>query len=243
MTALPPPVARFRNLVDTRILVETVLIDTTAVMRRPGMPPIPLEIRMAHRLGHDCSSTTSGSVVAWSRSALGSDAYVDGHGLMKVGPSVQTGPHFDQGALIALWGEALGFPSAWEHRDDVRLGSGGLHHRAAHRPGARRRDPDHRWVRPSDRVPCDVRGRSLQVDGPEGSLDRAVEQLAPLRGRGARARQVHGPVGGQPRPWIDIRTGALSGIAMVDDALRLGRDALHAARPQLATSGRRGAAP
>lgn len=41
-------------------------------------------------------------------------AYVGGHGLMKVGPSAQTGVGFDQAALIALWGEALGFPSAWE---------------------------------------------------------------------------------------------------------------------------------
>jgi hypothetical protein len=38
---------------------------------------------------------------------------------MLVGRSVQTGPTFDQGARIAMWGEALVFPGAWLSRDDV----------------------------------------------------------------------------------------------------------------------------
>ena len=88
-------------------------------MRRPGMPRIPLEIRMAHRLGYEFVHD-----IRIGRGALsfrfGLDAYVGGHGLMKVGPSVQTGVEFDQGALIALWGEALGFPAAWETRSDIR---------------------------------------------------------------------------------------------------------------------------
>ena len=119
MTALPQPVARFRDLVDDTIPVETVVIEATAVMRRPGVPPIPLEIRMAHRLGYEFVHDIRLGRGRYSF-RFGLDAYIGGHGLMKVGPWIQTGAPFDQGALIALWGEALGFPSAWEHRDDVR---------------------------------------------------------------------------------------------------------------------------
>src|SRR3954451_8059495 len=117
--ALPPPVARFRDLARNDVPIETVVIETSAVMRRPRVPPIPLEIRMAHRLGHDfVHQIRIGR--GWLSFEFGLDAYVDGRGLMKIGPSIDAGPHFDQGALIALWGEALGFPSAWEHRNDVR---------------------------------------------------------------------------------------------------------------------------
>jgi hypothetical protein len=118
---LPRPVARFRAeaMKDGQAVVETVLIETTAWMRRPGMPRMPLEIRMAHRLGREFVHDIR---IGPGRLSFrfGLDAYVDGHGLMKVGPSVQTGVEFDQGALIALWGEGLGFPSAWENREDVR---------------------------------------------------------------------------------------------------------------------------
>src|SRR6188508_1542026 len=138
---LPAPVARFRAIaVDGGPqVVETVAIETTAWMRRPRMPRIPLEIRMAHRLGYEFVHE-----IRIGRGALsfrfGLDAYVDGHGLMKVGPSVQTGIEFDQGALIALWGEALCFPAAWERRTDIRW-----------------EDVDERTVR-------------LVVDGPEGEI-------------------------------------------------------------------------
>ena len=39
---------------------------------------------------------------------------------MRVGRSVEAGPTFDQGALIAMWGEALVFPGSWSDRADVR---------------------------------------------------------------------------------------------------------------------------
>ena len=121
MTTLPGPVARFVDRATAAHLdpIDTVVIETTAWMRRPMLPPIPLAIRMSHQLGvafvHE---------IRVGRGALsvrfGLDAYVDGHGLMQVGPSVQTGPTFDQGALIAMWGEALTFPTSWLERGDVR---------------------------------------------------------------------------------------------------------------------------
>ncbi len=74
---------------------------------------------MFHRVGHAFVHDIRLGVGPLSF-RMGLDAYVDGRGLMKIGPSVRRGVEFDQGALIALWGEALGFPSAWEGRDDVR---------------------------------------------------------------------------------------------------------------------------
>jgi hypothetical protein len=117
---LPAPVARFiaGAVPASTPRTRTVVLETTAWMSRPGMPRIPLTIRMSHVLGeafvHD---------IRIGRSPLafrfGLDAFVDGQGLVRIGRSVSSGPRIDQGALIAMWGEALVFPSAWLGRPDV----------------------------------------------------------------------------------------------------------------------------
>jgi hypothetical protein len=118
---LPVPVARFVELAAEAHSgpFKTVALDTTAWMRRPGLPPIPLEIRMLHRLGegfvHDIRIGRRPLSVRF-----GLDAFVDRRGAMKVGRSVKLGPTYDRGALIAMWAEALTFPSAWLDRTDVR---------------------------------------------------------------------------------------------------------------------------
>ena len=150
--ARPEPVARFALAGEGgHRAVETVVIETRAWMSRPGMPRIPLEIRMAHRLGYEFVHD-----IRIGRGRLsfrfGLDAYVGGHGLMKVGPAVHTGVEFDQGALIALWGEALGFPAAWETRTDIRWDGVDERHGPAHRQGTRRGDPDHRGLRSPTRA-------------------------------------------------------------------------------------------
>ena len=227
VTALPAPVARFRDvaLAGNPPAVETVAIKTTAWMRRPGMPRIPLEIRMIHRLGHDFVHDIR---VGRGRLSFrfGLDAYVDGHGLMKVGPAVQSGIEFDQGALIALWGEALGFPSAWQDRSDIR------------------------WE------PVDDQTAILVVPGPEGDIpitvgfdpatglpayceaDRYKATGPKVHWRGASSdwRRFEGGVlapgrftvqwADEPFPWIDIRTKAVRVNVPVDGALELGRRAL-----------------
>lgn len=121
MTTLPAPVERFREAALREGLtdIETLVIETAGRMRRPGTLRIPLRVRMVHRLGHEFAHEIRIGVGRLSF-RFGLDAYVDGHGVMRIGPSVQTGVEFDQGALIALWGEALGFPSAWMDRPDVR---------------------------------------------------------------------------------------------------------------------------
>ena len=121
MSSLPEPVERFVELVsgDRAPHVSTLVLETDAWMRRPMLPPIPLTVRMSHHLGEAFVHRIR---VGRGRFSIpfGMDAYVDGHGLMQVGPSVQVGPTYDDGALIAMWGEALVFPSAWVDRPDVR---------------------------------------------------------------------------------------------------------------------------
>jgi hypothetical protein len=155
---------------------------------------------------------------------LGLDAYVDGHGLMKIGPSVQTGVEFDQGALIALWGEALGFPSAWEGRDDVR------------------------WEAVDDQTAI------LVVDGPEGEIpitvgfdratgcpafceaDRYKAKGPKVRWRGASSdwrrfdgvlapRRFSAAWADEPYPWLEIRIDSLRVNVPVDERLDEGRAA------------------
>ena len=121
MSSLPEPVARFVELVSGSggPQISTLVLETDAWMRRPKLPPIPLAIRMSHRFGEAFVHR-----IRIGRGPLsipfGMDAYVDGRGLMKIGPAVEMGPTYDEGALIAMWGEALVFPSAWLERPDVR---------------------------------------------------------------------------------------------------------------------------
>lgn len=118
---LPAPVARFVEIAAEAHSgpFRTVELETTAWMRRPGMPPIPLEIDMVHRLGegfvHDIRIGRRPLAVR-----VGLDAFVDGQGVVRIGRSVKRGSTYDRGALIAMWGEALVFPPAWLDRADVR---------------------------------------------------------------------------------------------------------------------------
>jgi hypothetical protein len=222
---LPAPVARFRELAlegAPPAVVETVAIECRATMRRPRMPRIPLRIRMFHRVGRAFVHDIRMGVGPFSF-RIGLDAYVDGHGLMKIGPSVQTGVEFDQGALIALWGEALGFPSAWEGRDDVR------------------------WE------PVDDATALLVVAGPEGEIpitvgfdpatghpafceaDRYKAKGPKVRWRGTSTdwRRFDGGVlsparysaawADEPYPWLEIEITSVRVNEPVDAKLALGR--------------------
>jgi uncharacterized protein DUF6544 len=118
---LPACVARFVELSAEAHSgpFRTVALRTTAWMHRPGLPLIPLDIRMVHRLGdafvHDIRIGRRPVSVR-----VGLDAFVDGRGVMRIGRTLKRGPSYDRGALIAMWAEALTFPSAWLDRTDVR---------------------------------------------------------------------------------------------------------------------------
>src|SRR4249920_3077363 len=82
-TPLPAPVARFVELVTGRGAprIETLVLETDAWMRRPKMPPIPLAIRMSHRLGESFVHRIRVGRGPCSFQ-FGMDAFIDGRGLV-----------------------------------------------------------------------------------------------------------------------------------------------------------------
>jgi uncharacterized protein DUF6544 len=229
MTTLPAPVARFRAFVGDEgpRPVETVAVETRAWMRRPGMPRIPLEIRMAHRLGYEFVHD-----IRIGRGRLsfrfGLDAYVGGHGLMKVGPSLQTGVEFDQGALIALWGEALGFPTAWEKRTDIRWEPIDEHTARLIVPGPEGEIPIAVDFDPDTGFPASCTADRYKATGPKVSWTGRYSDWRRFEGGVLAPGHFDVQWADEPYPWIEIETVSLSVNAPVDEALRLGRDAFRA---------------
>jgi hypothetical protein len=202
-------------------------------MRRPGMPPIPLRITMSHRLGdafvHDIRVG-----VGRASFRFGLDAYVNGRGVMRVGPSVQAGPEFDQGALIALWGEALNFPAAWDRRPDIRWRPIDEHAATLVIPGE------------DDEIPIGVTFDALTgyPTSCEANRHKGTGGKVPWRGTSSKWRRFDGGVlapgrfqvkwSDEPRPWLDIVVDSVVVNAPVDAALEMARRVLASApRPRL----------
>jgi hypothetical protein len=230
MIELPAPVARYRALAADGAprVVETLAIETTAWMRRPWMPRIPLEIRMAHRLGYEFVHE-----IRIGRGALsfrfGLDAYVGGHGLMKVGPSLQTGIEFDQGALIALWGEALGFPAAWERRTDICWEAVDEHTALLVVAGPEGKIPITVGFDPETGCATYCSAERYKAKGPKVGWTGRFGDWRRFPGGILAPGRFAVQWADEPYPWIEIRTTSVFVNAPVDDALRLGREAFRAA--------------
>ena len=229
MIDLPAPVARFRTLAAEQgaLAVETVSIETTAWMRRPRTPSIPLEIRMAHRLGYEFVHD-----IRIGRGALsfrfGLDAYVAGHGLMKVGPSVQTGVEFDQGALIALWGEALCFPAAWAERTDLRWEPVDGHTARLIVVGPEGEIPITVGFDPRTGYPAYCGADRYKAAGPKVGWIGRFSDWQRFDGNVLAPGRFEVQWADEPRPWIEIRTKTISVTAPIEDALQLGLQAFRA---------------
>jgi hypothetical protein len=241
---LPSPVARYRDLarVEGPRRVETVVLDMVGSMREQGWPRIPLEITMYHRLGHEfVHDIRVGRRPIAVR--LGLDAYVGGHGVVRIGPSLKTGSDVDRGTLVVLWTEALGFPSSWERRDDVH------------------------WE------PVDANASRLVVLTPGGDLAISVTfdlvTGCPLYYEADRHKEPGRKVGwrasatdwrrfdtgvlapgrfdaqwaDEPRPWIELRTRAVHVNAPVEEGLALARATANRAYARLAAVDHRGRRP
>jgi uncharacterized protein DUF6544 len=213
---LPAPVARFVAVAAPpgSPRIRTAVFDTVAWMWRPRMPRIPIAIRMTHLLGeafvHD---------IRIGRPPLafrfGVDAFVDGHALIRVGRAVQDGERIDQGALIAMWGEALVIPEAWMRRPDVAWESIDEHAARLIVPGPAgpvALDVD---FDPVTGLPTACRADRYKGDGP----------LTPWTGRWSRWRPSAGVLIprrmdvrwlDEPRPWLEIRVRHVVLDASVD---------------------------
>jgi hypothetical protein len=231
MTGLPRPVTRFLELAtrESPPPFETVALETAGLMRRPGLPGIPLRIRMSHRLGYEFAHQIRVGAGRLSLE-LGLDGYVDGRGLMKVGPAIQAGPEFDQGALIALWGEALVFRCSWEGRTDVRwdaidaaaarLVVAGP---AGELPMTVTFDPRTGWPTSCDALRHKGVGPLVGWRATYGAWRRYPDGvLAPGRVAAAWADE--------PRPWLELSVERLEPGAAVEDALGAARRALARSR-------------
>lgn len=229
VSMLPEPVARFRALADRggAPTIETMVIETRAWMRRPGWPRIPLEIRMVHRLGYEFVHD-----IRIGRGRLsfrfGLDAYVGRHGLMRVGPSVQTGVKFDQGALIALWGEALCFPSAWDARADIRWEPGDEDTSGLIVQGPEGELPITVGFDPDTGLPAYCTADRYRAKGPKVGWTGRFSEWRRFEGDVLAPGRYEVQWSDEPFPWIEIRTVSLSLNQVIDDALRLGRDAFRA---------------
>jgi uncharacterized protein DUF6544 len=206
VAALPEPVARFVALAAPSGAgrIRTVVLDTVASMCRPGIPGIPLAIRMTHELGeafvHD---------IRIGRPPLafrfGLDAFVDGHGIVRIGRTAQSGERIDQGALIAMWGEALVFTDAWMARPDVWWEPVDEHAARLWVPGPAGPLALDVGFSSATGLPSTCRADRYKGDGP----------LTPWMGRwshwrsGGRGvlipRRMDVRWLDEPRPWLDIR--------------------------------------
>ena len=217
---LPAPVARFAAAATpaSGARLRTVALETDAWMSRPGIPRIPLTIRMSHVLGeafvHD---------IRIGRSPLsfrfGLDAFVDDHGLVRIGRTVRFGPRIDQGTLVAMWGEALIFPEAWIGRPDVEWAPVGELTARLIVPGPSGPVSMDVEFDPATGLPSICRADRYKDDGPLTPWTGRWSDWRPV-GRGdlvpqrMRVRWLD-----EPKPWLDIRVRRVLIDAPVDAEL------------------------
>jgi len=98
---------------------ETAVIEGKARFRRDGKGWwLPIETMMWQRLGHDhvVDLRVGLGPLTFIR---GFDGYVDGTGFSRISHTLDMGPEIDQASMLFMWSEAILFPDAWRHRDDV----------------------------------------------------------------------------------------------------------------------------
>jgi len=81
-------------------------------MRRGLLPPVPLRMRSVARVGE---SFVNDIAMAWFGRPVVRvvDAFVEGHGITRIGTRSVIGEEIDQSANLFLWAEAIFVPSAF----------------------------------------------------------------------------------------------------------------------------------
>jgi hypothetical protein len=110
---LPAPVERFYRQVygDEIPVVETAVLSGRSTLRIAGIT-FPARWRFVHDAGdgyrHYIEATFFGLPLMKVN-----EHFRDGAGRMELPVGVEEGPAVDQGANLALWGEAIWFPTLW----------------------------------------------------------------------------------------------------------------------------------
>ena len=100
--------------------MDTHAMWSRPYMRRGPLPPVPLRMKSLARVGE---SFVNDIEVAWfGRPVLRVvDAFVEGHGITRIGSRSVIGEEIDQGANLFLWAEALLVPSAFGEGGSVAV--------------------------------------------------------------------------------------------------------------------------
>jgi hypothetical protein len=224
---LPTPVARW---LETAWLKRTDRLDTLALvgrarMRRGGIGArLPVRFRMTHVLGrhHVADMTVGIGPIALVRAM---DAYIDGHGISRVGHTVEDGPEIDQGAFLFLWAEAFLYPAAWAHLPGLRW-EGVNHHTALldlpFEGGLERAlvhfDPETAY--PSMFEASRYKGTGARIPWRVDYADWGWSNGLPVPRRGAVQWDD------EPAPWFEFRIDEALPEVPVTDELRHARDVL-----------------
>lgn len=111
---LPAPVDRFYRQVygDAVPVVETAVVSGRATMRIMGLT-FPARYRFIHDAGHGYRHYIEATFFGLPLMKV-NEHFLDGNGRMELPFGItENEPKVNQGANLALWGEAIWFPSLW----------------------------------------------------------------------------------------------------------------------------------
>ena len=111
---LPAPVARFyREIYGEEIpVIESAVISGRATLRPMGNITFPGRFRFTHITGQDYRHYIELTLFGLPIMKV-NERYIDGSALMELPFGEESGPKIDQGANLALWGEAVWMPALW----------------------------------------------------------------------------------------------------------------------------------
>lgn len=110
---LPAPVDRFYRQVygDEVPVVKTAVITGRASMRIAGIT-FPARFRFTHDAGNGYRHYIEATFLGLPLMKV-NEHFLNGIGRMELPIGVEEGPTINQGANLALWGEAIWFPTLW----------------------------------------------------------------------------------------------------------------------------------
>lgn len=166
--------------------VETFAFWARGRLRVGPAAELYLDFRAAQRVGHGFVHDIT---ITWYGQPLirGGDVFAGGRGRVQIGPFRSAGPEVDQGANLAMWGEALVAPSVFAAGSPVR----------AVQEGA---DTVRLTLPSAAAVAARTRGRG-GADLEAGGTDTETAWLTFVDGRPRRFRALRHRAAGRPKEW------------------------------------------